>query len=518
VVASGECGQAVGAAEVAAALRAAVAARRVPLAVVEAGCTGMCYQAVQVTLQRPGAPDLTWDRVEPGQATALVAAVVDTWAAFPPAFAWSAGGVEGVAGLDSVPFLAGQQRILLEHAGRMVPADVDEALVRGGYQGLAQALARPPEAVIDEVKRAGLAGRGGAYFPTGVKWEYCHRAGKSPRYVVVNAEEGEPGLFKDRHLLTAAPHLVVEGALIAAYAVGAERVFFYVNGQAQLAQERLTAALRQATARGLLGRAILGSAFTCAAEVRVGGGGYVLGEETALLESLEGRRPMPRPRPPHTVEAGLWGCPTIIDNVETLACVPFILARGADWFRQWGTARFPGTKLLAISGDIARPGLVEVAIGTSLRRVLYDLAGGVPNGRALQAVLTEGPSGDLLPPDRLDVPLEPKRPDVLLGSGNLVALDTTRRLLDVIRRLTRYNAEESCGKCTPCREGVNRMWEILERIASGRPRAGDRTNLLYLADIAAAASLCGLGQMAPRPVLSALRYFHLPELEALPGE
>ncbi len=514
LVGAGDCCQAVGAAEVAEALRRAAAAQGAPVAVVEAGCTGMCHADVQVTLQRRGQPDVTWDRVEPAQSAALLEIAVGrrSPASLACAFVWSAESSDGLPGLAQVPFLTGQRRVLLEPMGRVDPIDIAEALLRGGYRGLARALTLPPDAVIEEIRRAGLSGRGGAYFPTAVKWAACRGAGRLPRYLVVNAEEGEPGVFKDRHLLEGDPHRVIEGLLIAAYAIGAEQVFVYVNGLASVSRARVAGALRQAEARGLLGASILGTDFGCRVEVREGAGGYVLGEETALLESIEGRRAMPRLRPPHAVEAGLWGQPTTINNVETLANVPLILERGAAWFVDLGTPHGPGTKLVAVSGDVARAGLVEVPMGTPLRHVLVDLAGGVPTGRALQAILTGGPSGNLVPADLLDAPLAPRHPAVLLGSGNLVALDETRDLLDVVRRLTRFNAEESCGKCTPCREGVNRMWEILERVAGGGARATDRENLGYLGDVAAAASICGLGKMAPNPVHSALRHFTLPGL------
>jgi NADH-quinone oxidoreductase subunit F len=514
LVGAGGCGHAVGAGEVLRALRQEVQTRRLPIGVLRAGCTGMCYEAVQVTLQRPEQPDVTWSHVEPSRAAEIlqVATGERPPSSLPGGLAWAAAAAADLRGLPEVPFLADQCRTLLEHHGRVHPTDLDEALARGAYRGLARALSLPPEAVSEEVLTSGLAGRGGAYFPTGRKWQLCREAGPGPRYLVVNAEEGEPGVFKDRHLLEGDPHRVIEGLLIAAYAIGAERVYAYVNGQAALARARLEAALREAAARNLVGERVLGSTFSCRVEIRVGAGGYVLGEETVLLESIEGQRAMPRIRPPHTVEAGLWGQPTVINNVETLANVALILERGADWFSGLGTSRAPGTKLVAVSGDVARPGLVEVEMGTSLRRVLMELAGGIREGRRLQAVLTGGPSGNLVPPDCLDTALEPRHPEVLLGSGNLVALDDTRPLLEVVRRLTRFNAEESCGKCTPCREGVNRMWEILERVARDQPRPSDRGDLYDLGDIAAAASICGLGKMAPNPVHSALRHFTLPGL------
>ena len=513
LVGAGGCGLAVGADRLLDGLSEEIERRRLPIAVVAAGCTGMCHAAAQVTLQRPTQPDLTWNRVDSAAVPTLVAVAAGEAepGRLPGAFAWTGEPVDGVSSLSALPFLAGQVRHLLEHVGRVDPVDLDEALARGRFHALAHALAQAPEAVVEEVKRSGLAGRGGAYFPAAIKWEGARRGGV-PRILVVNAEEGEPGVFKDRHLIEGDPYLVVEGVLIAAYAIGADHVIFYLNGQARLARQRLAASLREIERRGFLGDSILGTGFACRIEVRSGAGGYVLGEESVILESVEGSRPMPRVRPPFPTEAGLWQRPTVINNAETLANLPLILDRGAAWFADLGSPRAPGTKLLSLSGDLARPGLVEIPIGTPLRTVVEDLAGGVPGGRAIQAILTGGPSGNLVPPSLLDTPLEPRHPEVLLGSGNLAVIDETRSLLDVVRRLTHFNAEESCGKCTPCREGVNRMREILDRVAAGDTRPSDRADLLDLCEIAASASLCGLGQMAPNPVVTALRHFALPGL------
>jgi NADH:ubiquinone oxidoreductase subunit F (NADH-binding)/NADH:ubiquinone oxidoreductase subunit E len=483
LVAAGGCGTAVGARDVLAALRGEVDKRGLAVDVVEAGCTGRCFDAVEVTLTRPGLPEARWGRLTIADA----ARVVDV-----------AAGESPPPSADQ-PNTAGQQRVLLEWAGRVDPIDADEALARGVYAGLRRALARAPDEVIDEVKRSGLSGRGGAYFPTGLKWEACRAGGEAPRYLVVNAEEGEPGVFKDRHLLEGDPHRVIEGALIAAYAIGAEDVFVYVNGQASLAIERLRAALRAAVSSQ-----VLGSTWACRVEVREGGGGYVLGEETVLLESIEGRRPMPRVRPPQPTTAGLWGRPTVINNVETLANVPLILERGAEWFRRLGSPRHPGTKLVAVTGDVMRPGLVEVSMGTPLRDVLDLAGGGIPDGRTCQAVLSGGPSGEFTSADDLDLALEPRTPGLLLGSGNLLVLAETRSIGDLVQRLARFNAEESCGKCTPCREGTRRLVDLLDH-------GYDRVELEALSEIVGAASLCGLGRMAPGPILSALRLRALPE-------
>jgi NADH:ubiquinone oxidoreductase subunit F (NADH-binding)/NADH:ubiquinone oxidoreductase subunit E len=504
LVEAGSCGHAVGAAEIVAALRDALQFRRGEVNVVESGCTGMDGAAVQVTLQRRGAADLTWKNVQPDHAGTLAAIALGERPPvdMPAAFAWDSD--------QHLPnFVRQQRRILLEHLGRVDPLDMDEALQRGRYAAFVRVLQDSPEDVIAEVEGSGLTGRGGAYFPVATKWKAC-RSASLPRYLVVNAEEGEPGVYKDRHLMEGDPHLVIEGMLIAAYAIGASKIVVYLNGHARLAHDRLAAALVQAREHGLIGDRIHDSELSCDVELRVGGGGYVLGEESVILESIEGRRPMPRVRPPFPVTNGLHSLPTVINNVESLAVVPLILSRGATWFRGLGTEQWPGTKLICVSGDVVQPGLVEVEIGTPLRVVVEEICGGAPGGRSIGAILAGGPSGVLVPPSLFDTPLQPRQPDVLLGSGNLLVLDERRSIPDLVRRLARFNAEESCGKCTPCREGVTRMHEIIERASAGDVRPTDRQDLLDLCEIAAAASLCGHGQMAPNPIQSALAHSMLP--------
>lgn len=513
LVGSGGCGLAVGARELADALRSEIFRCRPPFEVVEAGCNGLCYLNPQVTFEQPGIPNLTYGPLQPSQVSRFVGEVIlrGQYHAF-PGFAWATQSWQGLPGYPQVPFLAGQRRFLLENCGQVDPLSLDDYLARGGYRGLAKALALSPEGVIDQVKRSGLEGRGGAYFPVALKWESCRRATGETKYLVINAEEGEPGAFKDRHILEGDPYRVVEGLTIAAYALGASRAFLYVNGQAHLSQERLGKALNLAEKAGLLGESILGMPFRLNVEMRQGAGGYVLGEESVLLNSIEGDRSMPRLKPPYPTEAGLWGRPTVIHNAETLANLPQILDRGPAWCAGLGNSQSKGTKLIALSGSIARSGLLEVEMGTPLQRVIQEMGGGVPQGHTLQAVLSGGPSGTFVPPERLDLPLEPRHPEIVLGSGNLVVLDDRSSLLEMVRRLTAFNAAEACGKCAPCREGTLRMLEILDRAAAGQVLPEDRSELDALTEAIAAASLCGLGQMAPNPVTSALRFFRLPGL------
>jgi len=393
--------------------------------------------------------------------------------------------------------------------GQLDPADVDDYVTVGGYASLADALSGSPEDVIDRVLESGLQGRGGAYFPPARKWQGA-RSFPGPRVLVVNAEEGEPGLFKDRHIMEGLPHRLLEGALIAAYATGASRCYVYINAEAHLSAKRMEAALEQARRSNLAGDNILASGFDCEVEVRRGAGGYVCGEETTLLNTIEGRRREPRLRPPFPVESGLFRQPTVINNVETLANVPYILQRGPGRYGQVGLESAPGTKLICLSGSVRRPGLAEVPMGTTLRQVVYGIGGGPAENREIGVVAVGGPSSGILPPSELDLELKPGMlhpSGVVMGAGGIMVMDSTVSPLEVARRLAAYNAAESCGKCTPCREGTPRMVAALDRIAEGGTSASDIEELRYLAEIVGAASLCGLGQMAGGPVNSLLHFF-----------
>jgi NADH-quinone oxidoreductase subunit F len=391
----------------------------------------------------------------------------------------------------------GEVRRLLARCGRIDPASIDDALAAGAYAGLRAAHAMESTAIVRAVEDAGLLGRGGAYFPVASKWNGA-RAHPRPRYLVVNAEEGEPGVFKDRHLIEGDPHLLVEGLLIAGRAIEADTVYVYVNGEANLAAQRLATAIEQARQYGLLEGAP-------PIEIRRGAGGYVCGEESVILSSIEGERAVPRLRPPFPVEAGLFGRPTVINNVETLCNLPSILIDGAPAFRSVGTAEHPGTKLICLSGALRDPGVYEAPFGTPLRHIVDVIGGGPPAGRTIRALLCGGPSGTLLPPALWDAPLAPGRLDesgASPGAGGIVAIDDSISIRDAVRHLTAYNADESCGKCTPCREGTARMRDLLDEFP-----ADAATRLDELSEAVSAASLCGLGQMAPFPYLSARRHF-----------
>ena len=490
----GQCSQAVGAAAVADRLAAALAGRD-DVRLVTAGCDGACFAAPQVMVARPDGQTRYYSQVTETDVAPITASLDDP------------GHLPPTADLEA--FFTPQHLQVLAWCGQLAPAEVADYIAIGGYSSLADALSRPPQSVIDQVLESGLQGRGGAYFPPARKWQGA-RSFPAPRYLVVNAEEGEPGIFKDRHLLEGVPHRVVEGALIAAYAAGVERCYVYVNAEARRSAQRVEAAIEQARQWGLIGENILGSGFDCELEVRRGAGGYVCGEETTLLNTIEGRRREPRLRPPFPVESGLFRRPTVINNVETLANLPYILQRGPGRYGQVGLESAPGTKLICLSGAVRRPGLAEVPMGTTLRQVIYDIGGGPPPEGEIGVVAVGGPSSGLLPPSELDLPLQPgllHPSGVVMGAGGVMVMDASVAPLEVALRLAAYNAAESCGKCTPCREGTPRMVEALERLASGQDAAAAVAELRYLAEVVGAASLCGLGQMAGGPVNSLLHFF-----------
>ena len=401
-------------------------------------------------------------------------------------------------------------RVVLENCGRLDPSSLDDALALGAYEALRSAATDlTPDAVVERISASGLRGRGGAGFPTGRKWAVARRQ-PAPRYVIANGDEGDPGAFMDRLVLESDPHRVVEGLALAAFAVGAEEGFFYVRAEYPLAVRRVREAIRQAEEQGLLGERALGGRLRLRLEVREGAGAFVCGEETALVASLEGRRGMPRLRPPYPAERGFRGRPTVINNVETLACVPWILRHGPEAFAAMGTGSSKGTKVFALAGKVRHGGLIEVPMGATIREIVEGLGGGVPGGRRLKAVQLGGPSGGCLPASLGDTPVDYealRRSGAIMGSGGLVVLDDRDCMVDIARFFLRFTCDESCGKCTFCRIGTRRMLEILERLCEGRGREEDLANLEELADRVSRTSLCGLGQTAPNPVLTSLRYF-----------
>ena len=505
----GQCSQAVGAGAVAEALRVALCGRTdAYLEVV--GCDGACFAAPQVIVTGPQGQSRRYQHISPADVPAL-AETLDAWPTQPSDDASSFPD-------DLSDFFAPQTRLLLTGCGHVVPDSVDEYLAAGGYSGLKRALSFPPEEVIQMVLDAGLQGRGGAYFPAALKWRAARNAkGHSP-YLVVNAEEGEPGIFKDRHILEGDPHLLLEGMLIAAYASGAGSGYIYVNAEANLSAERLEAAIAEARNSRLIGKDILGSGFDFQVTVRRGAGGYVCGEETTLLDTIQGNRREPRLRPPFPTESGLFQQPTVINNVETLSNVPLILrvsdgegdAEASHSFSSLGLENARGTKLVCLSGVVMRPGMAELPMGTTIRDVVYKIGGGPPPGRRIGLVAVGGPSSGIIPVTELDLPLQPGMlhpSGVVMGAGGIMVMDDSVPVIDVVRRLAAYNAAESCGKCTPCREGTPRMVEALDRLNSDAGTAADIEELKSLAEIVGSASLCGLGQMAGGPINSALHFF-----------
>ena len=490
----GQCSQAVGAAEVAQRLRDELASSNDAILAVT-GCDGACFAAPQVVVSEPDGRTRHYSRVEVGDVPDIVATLGD------------GNELRPTQALED--FFTPQHVQVMSWCGELDPHSVPDYVNIGGYASLADALSVSPEEVIERVLESGLQGRGGAYFPPARKWQGA-RAFPEPRFLVVNAEEGEPGLFKDRHIMEGLPHRLLEGAMIASYATGASRCLIYVNAEAYLAAERLEAALAQAREHGLVGENILESGFSCEVEVRRGAGGYVCGEETTLLNTIEGRRREPRLRPPFPVEAGLFRQPTVINNVETLANLPYILQRGPARYGQVGLESAPGTKLICLSGAVRRPGLAEVPMGTTLRQVIYGIGGGPPEGREIGVVAVGGPSSGVLPPSELDLELRPgllHPSGVVMGAGGVMVMDTSVPALDVARRLAGYNSAESCGKCTPCREGTPRIVAALDQLATGDGSGDEVQELKYLTEIVGAASLCGLGQMAGGPINSLLHFF-----------
>ncbi len=413
--------------------------------------------------------------------------------------------------LREIPFFKDQRLIALRNRGMIDPDKIEEYIARDGYKALAKALSSmTPQQIIAEMKLSGLRGRGGAGFPTGVKWELCRKAQGKPKYVICNADEGDPGAFMDRSIIEADPHTILEGMAIGAYAIGASRGYVYVRIEYPLAIERLEAAVRQAREYGLLGKDIFGSGFDFDVTIFQGAGAFVCGEETSLIHSIEGKPAEPRIRPPFPVESGLWEKPTNINNVETWANVPVIINWGAKWFSEIGTQRSKGTKVFSLAGNVNNAGLVEVPMGISLREIVYDIGGGIPGNKQLKAVQTGGPSGGFIPADLLHMPVDYEQLEevgAIMGSGGMVVMDEDTCIVDVAKYFLGFTRDESCGKCTACREGGDVLYRTLERICNGDGEEGDVAILEELGEAVIEASLCGLGQTLPKPVLSTVRHF-----------
>ncbi len=417
---------------------------------------------------------------------------------------------EKVAKQEDINFYKKQRRIALHGGGVINPEDVNEAMGFGAFQGLKKALGMDRKAVIDEILASGLRGRGGGGFPTGRKWMFAYGSVSDQKYVVCNGDEGDPGAFMDRSILEGNPYAVIEGMMIAGYAIGASEGYFYVRAEYPIAVNRLRNAIRQMNEIGILGENIMGSGFSFQAHIRLGAGAFVCGEETALLNSIEGKRGMPRPRPPFPAVKGLWAEPTIVNNVETLACVPYILREGAAEFASCGTEKSKGTKVFALGGKVNNVGLVEIPMGTTLRELIYDIGGGIPDGKQFKAIQTGGPSGGCLTAEALDEPIDFDNlvaKGSMMGSGGAIVMDEDNCMVDVAKFYMEFICDESCGKCTPCRIGTRRMLEILTRITEGKGTLEDLDKLEEISNLIKTGSLCALGQTASNPVMSTMKHF-----------
>ncbi len=475
----------------------------------EVGCLGMCYAEPLVELGIPDGPRILYGDVTADKLCELLESVFtsgDLRSDMALAVTGEAA-AEGIPRFSDLAMIKGQVRIATRNCGVIDPENIDHYIARGGYAGLAKALAMSPDEVIEEVKRSGLRGRGGAGFPTGVKWGFCRKSPGETKYMVCNADEGDPGAFMDRAVLESDPHSILEGMIIAAWAIGAGHGYVYARAEYPLAVGRLERAIGKAEEYGLLGDDILGSGFGFHIKIKEGAGAFVCGEETALLASIEGRRGMPRPRPPFPAQKGLFGKPTNINNVETLANVPAILERGADWFAQYGTEKSRGTKTFALAGKIERTGLIEVPLGITLGEIVDGIGGGVPGGRGLKAVQTGGPSGGCIPASMLDLPVDYERlatAGSIMGSGGMVVMDENTCMVDIARYFLEFTQQESCGKCAPCRLGTKQMLRILEKICAGEGEIADLDLLGEIGSAVKKGALCGLGQTAPNPVLTTI--------------
>ena len=521
----GTCGLGAGAADTRTAVEGYLGVHRLNADLVEVGCIGLCSEEPLMDVELPGRARLCFGRVEAPQVPEILDAVLagqipgehllGQYPAAPGVQPW-----QDAPLLADHPFFKPQKRWVLINCGVIDPVSLTQYLQRGGYSAMAKSLLSvTPDDLCRQVVDAGLKGRGGGGFPAGVKWQLARKSAGEQKYLVCNADEGDPGAFMDRAVIEGDPHRLLEGMVIAAYAIGATKAYVYIRAEYPLAIERLKIAIGQATAHGLLGQNILGSGFNLDIIIKQGAGAFVCGEETALMGSIEGRRGMPKPRPPYPAAKGLFGMPTCINNVETLANVPGLVAMGPDAFKAVGTAASTGTKVFALSGKVNRTGLVEVVMGTTIRSIVFDVGGGIPNGKQCKAVQIGGPSGGCIPTPQMDIQVDYeslKAFGAMMGSGGLVVMDEDTCMVDVATFFMEFIQKESCGKCIPCREGTRHMLEIMKAITRGRANEKDVDALLRfqgvmylerLAEVIKDTSLCGLGQTAPNPVLSTLRWF-----------
>jgi NADH-quinone oxidoreductase subunit F len=506
------CGIASGALETKAAFEQALARNGIDARIHTVGCIGHCYAEPFVIIDHPesGFPPIFYPEVSAGKATMLTKLFL---AEGDPRFEHILGATEEN---DMIPWIgefsrfSQEKRVVMEKCGHIDPEDIYEYIAAGGYETLPDIFRRSPEEIIQQIKDAGLRGRGGAGFETGLKWELAADQPGDAKRIICNADEGDPGAYMDRTILESNPHQVLEGLIACAYAIGAHQAIIYVRAEYPLAVRIITKAIQQANQLGLIGNNILGSSFDLDIEVFHGSGAFVCGEETALIRSIEGFRGMPRRRPPYPVERGLWGTPTVINNVKTLASVAPILKNGAAWYRKIGTDNSPGTAIFSIVGDVVHPGLIEIPMGVSLRTLIFDICGGIPNKKKFKAVQIGGPSGGCLPEEFLDTPIDfdsLTAAGAMMGSGGMVVMNEDTCTVDISRYFLDFTQKESCGKCTFCRIGTYHLLTILERISEGKGSPADLKTLAQLSEDIKNGSLCGLGKTAPNPVVTSLRYF-----------
>ena len=509
LVGMGTCGISAGAKDVMTAMQEELSEKSdiENVQLIPCGCAGMCTYEPIVEVVEPGKKRVTYVHVTPEMAREIMYKHIFGG---DPVVKYTIDGEFKT--LSEQNFYKKQKRVVLKNCGEINPEDIGEYIARDGYMGLANAILKStPEDVIETMKASGLRGRGGGGFPTGVKWSFAAPNKADQKYIICNADEGDPGAFMDRSVLEGDPHAVLEAMAIGGYAIGASKGFIYVRAEYPVAVQRLTIAIHQAREMGLLGKNILGSKFSFDIDIRLGAGAFVCGEETALIASIEGKRGMSRNKPPFPAKEGLWGKPTCINNVETLANIPQIILHGADWFRGFGTDKSPGTKVFALGGKINQTGLVEVPMGVTLREVIYDIGEGIPHDKKFKAVQTGGPSGGCITEENLDIPIDFDNLVAIgsmMGSGGMIVMDEDNCMVDIARFFLDFTVDESCGRCTPCREGTKRLHETLVKITEGEGTLEDLDKLEELAENIKITSLCGLGQTAPNPVLSTMKHFH----------
>jgi NADH-quinone oxidoreductase subunit F len=511
LIGTATCGRAAGALPVVEAFNNELAKRNARARVTEVGCIGLCSFEPLVTIIKPGSFTVCYNNVTPQVVPTLFEGyVLGDDPCLDLALGTLGGGEDKAVYIPELSRFEHEYRLLLRNCGYIDPVNINHYIANGGYSSLVKALKMQPDAIIEGIKKSGLRGRGGAGFPTGRKWQQCREASGETKYIICNADEGDPGAFMDRIVLESDPQQVIEGMVIGAYAVGSHDGFVYIRAEYPLAIERLEGALKQAEKLGLLGDNILGSGFSFHIEIAQGAGAFVSGAETALMMAIEGRRSMPRPRPPYPSESGLWGKPTVINNVKTYAYVPLILARGADWFSGIGTEGSKGTAVFALAGKTVNTGLAEVAMGTTLHELIFDIGGGIRGEKKFKAVQIGGPSGGCLPESMLQTPVDfdsLREAGAIMGSGGVIAMDEDNCMVDTAKFFLDFIQKESCGKCSTCRIGTKQMLDILEDITVGKGKTEDLDMLVELGEDVRDGSLCGLGKTAPNPALTTIRYF-----------